>query len=154
MQQPDTRGKSHSDIPLSLIQKDSEWWKTEPRVPTPPKDGNLAEVVEEEENKVEELYSLGRLFNELADADPSHEQVGTSKAAQADVNPSSSDLELIGQITRLTVHKVPFSHLAAHLDKNLSLKKTQHEASLKRKTQASSGELSDSLSYHPSSCHA
>jgi hypothetical protein len=108
---------------------------------------------EDEEHEVE-IDSLGRLFVELADADSSQEQVRTRKADGAEVNPPSN-LATIGQRRiRLAVHKVPFSHPAAHLDKRFSLKKTQHAENLKRKTRSSSSELSDGLSYERSPCRA
>jgi hypothetical protein len=109
-------------------------------------------VEEEEENEVEELDSLGRLHNELANADSSQEHIGTSRAGEAEVNPSTSDLETLGQRkTQRVVRKVPFSHPAAHLDKNLSLKITEHEVTLKSKTRSSSGELFGVLPYEPPS---
>lgn len=102
-----------------FVHENSEWWKTGPQNPTPPKDGNIEEPKEEEEIEVEEVGSLGHLFNELVDATTSHENTGTSRDSETEVNLSFSDLETLRQRrTQNAVRKVPFSHPEAYLDKH------------------------------------
>jgi hypothetical protein len=90
------------------VQENADWWKIEPQVPTPPKDNDGKEPEDEEEHEVE-LDSLGRLFNQLADADSTQEQAETSQAGEPEVTLISSDPDspiLVRKKTWAVVHKV------------------------------------------------
>jgi hypothetical protein len=100
----------------------------EPQDPTPPREDSEEDPEEDEDQEVE-LDSLGRLFNQLADATSSQEQVETSHAGEQEVTliSSGSDSPIpVRKKFRVAVRKVPFSHRDAHLDPQFLLKETQH----------------------------
>ena len=99
------------DKPASVSQLTDEWWKTDFEPPTTPEE--VVEIDEDEDDEVGELDSLGRLHNELADADSFQENIGDSNPCDTEPAPSASDKEPLGKRkTRLAMAKGPYSRFA------------------------------------------
>lgn len=134
-----------------IVQENSDWWKVELQDPTPPREDSEEDPEDDKDQEVE-LDSLGRLFNQLADAPSSQEQVETSHVDALEVTLISSDSDSPVPIRKkfwVAVRKVPFSHRDAHLDPQFLLKKMQHTGTSKRKTRSNEGELNGGLPDEP-----